>query len=673
MSEKLFFNGVNGVTGGYAQVPLTGKQLADHILNLESDTDNLFELKQKLKEDIRLKTAVIQQTFFAAGLATDLQKEPSARAPWLRELITDLQLLPISALEYMLDTKGVVRKSHKKLLEALAPLGSACVPLADMEKSLALLYDLGTKTWFPLVQALQACLSDLISAADVPWGGLLQALYEWMNVVQMHVAHLGVVAGVDPSDLAEAGWGVIFFAKDKRLAQLKQALKPLLDLRRTQATAGGEDIFRVYEGKDGYRPQDTTKEFLARQGADPSQPADPEKVPYYLLIVGSPDDIPFRFQYQLDVQYAVGRIDFGDDYQAYANYAQSVVTVEQGGVKLQRKAAFFGVANPDDKATQLSVNHLVDPLYKKLTQTFPEWELCEISSTAATKARLLELLKADQAPAFLFSASHGMEFPQDDPKGRQVRHQGALLCQDWAGPQAERGEIPADYYLSADDFDAEPAAEFNLLGMIAFFFACFGAGTPQYDEFSKQAFKERREVITEKPFVAALPQAMLSLSSGGALAVVGHIERVWGASFFSADSGEQSAVFESTLTKLLNGHPLGEAMDYFNVRYAALSTQLSVTLEDIDFGRLYDPYDVAMLWTENNDARGYVILGDPAVRLPVAREGDAVSARPTIDATLLDIKLSSAPDRPPEIPVSEWDQTPESVKVYIQDLLKRFT
>jgi hypothetical protein len=171
----------------------------------------------------------------------------------------------------------------------------------------------------------------------------------------------------------------------------------------------------------------------------------------------------------------------------------------------------------------------------------------------------------------------------------------------------------------------------NLQGMITFFFACYSAGTPRYDEYYKQAFKEEGKVIVEHPFIADLPKAMLSLQQGGALAVVGHVERAWGTSFLGGEASrsrgsksrksEYVAVFESAIERLLKGHPIGSAMDYFNARYAALSTELTVVYDSpID----PDPYELAGLWTANNDARGYIVVGDPAVRLRAARmEGNA--------------------------------------------------
>jgi hypothetical protein len=458
--------------------------------------------------------------------------------------------------------------------------------------------------------------------------------------------HLGLEPHLDARNLAQTGWGILFaYADREQVEAIKEALAPLLKLRREQAG----QYYREFTGSDSYRAGETKEAFFQRHkvGAGFANPAR-NNMPYYLLIVADPVTIPYDFQYQLDVQYAVGRIHF-DDLNQYDTYARSIVEAETGTPTLSPTAAFFGTKNQDDRATQLSADMLVTPLAQSIQQAnsseFQDaWQIDTYLAEQTYKSSLQQVLGGEKTPALLFTASHGMDFPSGHALQRY--HQGALLCQDWPGPdewearKKTKDEIlPQDYYFAGDDLTRSS----RLWGTIAFFFACFGGGTPEMDEYFRRTNDDRKQVAPA-PFISRLPQAMLGHPGGGALAVVGHVERAWGISFLLDDMRTSSiGTFDVALRQVMRGFPVGNAMESFNLRYAEIASDLLKVAEDVSFGKKIPSSQIASKWTARNDARGYAIIGDPAVRLsyatppqqqPTAESTGSTADRPTADRLL---------------------------------------
>lgn len=426
-------------------------------------------------------------------------------------------------------------------------------------------------------------------------------------------ACFGTIGDVDPNDLSQAGWGVLFGPSvDQRI---KDALRPLLDRRKAQTA--DEKLFRVFDGPTGFLPGDTAQTWLTRQGVR-LDVVDPQLgVPFFILIVAAPEEISFEFQYVLDLYWAVGRLWFptADEFRQYAD---SVVRYEtMPAPATTRQTAVFATCHDGDGATRAFSAQVASPLVNGAGPIAPLGQrqkfalrpfLGESASGAATKDTLGNIFKGSIAggpPALLFSGSHGISFPAGDP--RQEASQGALICQDWEGG----GSIGPNDCFDASDLSSNAKVH----GMIHILFACYGAGWPRYDNF-KRLDVAPKEIATG-PMIGRLPQALLAHPNGGALAVLGHVDRAWAYSFQSDKGSPQTQGFRDVMARLMRGDRLGQATDQFNLRWAALSTELAEMLNQMNLGLQLSPPRLGNQWVARDDARNYIVFGDPAVRLRV--------------------------------------------------------
>jgi hypothetical protein len=428
------------------------------------------------------------------------------------------------------------------------------------------------------------------------------------------------------TDLDQRGWGVIFAAKAGASPGERGALLPLLEHRWQQAAGN----YREFIGGDGYRAGESAREFLERHGIG-FRSLDPAQMPYYLLIVGDPQTIPFEFQYDLSLQFAVGRIQF-ETLAEYNQYARSVVFSEtlheNGSFSLPKRLVIFGPAHEGDPATKMGLEKLSKPLLEALTKNQPDWRIDALLVEEAKRERLGHLLGGGETPAVFFFSGHAINFPDGAPD--QFSKTGSLVCQDYPGPRwfddKTHKFLAREFYFSAED-----VGEAGLLGMMAFLFGASTAGSPQMDNFPRET-RHAAVQIAPKAFLSRLPQRLLSDVHGGALAVIGHVERAWIYSFVTK-AGSDVEIYEGVLGRLMRGYTAGLAMQAILQRYTILAALLSeILFAEAMTGKAVDPLEFKRRRDQAIDARNYILIGDPAVRLPLgsALAGEAKVERPIL-------------------------------------------
>ena len=413
-------------------------------------------------------------------------------------------------------------------------------------------------------------------------------------------------AHVDPHNLAQAGWGVIYPPRGKE--RLSDHLKVLT---RWRSTLMGREVW-----EDFIRHGEKATALLERHGESPGT-IEPSKVPFYLLLVGSPEEISFEFQFHLSMNHAVGRVWFPDP-EGYRGYCEAVVAAERSGVAKNRTVSLFAVSS--DHATRAISDRLVPSVRRLVSQRFREWKLEVLDGDLPTKTQLAARVGGGQTPAILLASTHGRRTRNKD---RELV-QGSLCCV----PESGCASPPTPSLFGACDLEERPPKDLH--GLVTFMFACNSVGTPVLDHFPhtgedlppEAALHTPPVVISDRPLLARLPVTMLRQ---GALAVVGHVDRAWSTSFvWAREYGGLGTLYslEDSLYRLLRGDRLGHALRPLSRRYSQLASRLAQLFDLHRIGGQPNLADLGFYWTAVNDARNFVIQGDPAIYLLGQRPRD---------------------------------------------------
>jgi len=441
--------------------------------------------------------------------------------------------------------------------------------------------------------------------------------------------------GVDPNLLPRQRWGVIAPQGREGDAML-EAIAPLLQLREAEQGAPVTK-YRVAADMDAARAVDWKNDIYRSEKV-----AEAER-PRYLLILGELDKVALELQHALANGSYVGRLAFTDaagepELAQYEAYARKVVAFA-GKLSLQATAdALFYTANDGTSATAAARLQLVGPCLERLAlgrsgSSSPAGQVREINAESGSAAELLAGAGSAR-PSVLLSVSHGLGAPRGGWSSGELqrRRQGALS-------------------LGREVLEAEALRKGPFLpGGMWFCLACFSAGTPAESAFyvwlaalaKQEAYDGRLDAVLKslpgqggRPFVAALPQAAL-VNPDGPLAVIGHMDLAWTHGFTDANNPARSRASRilSTLEVLLEGARAGVALDVLRHAYRETNDELTKSYQVEADAKVFnrpnpiDPKGRANLWMLRNDLRGYVLLGDPAVNLPLSGSAAGVKLEP---------------------------------------------
>ena len=443
--------------------------------------------------------------------------------------------------------------------------------------------------------------------------------------------------GGDPNSLRDQGWGVIApaGADGDRLLALA---RPLIE-KRAADQDGEVPVYRVPPDMSAAQ----SAAWIDRRLVGNAMHA---AIPGYLLVLGGPEQVSFELQQALAGAFSVGRVGFdaeagyGAGFEAgYEAYVDKLLRSERAPAKAQAPAkarAIYFTARDGTPATELGRRRLVQPCLADAEEEraagrfAAEIEAIDDEDPARSVDRLLA---AAATPGVLFTCSHGAGAP---PQG-------------WSSPDRRRALQGALCLGRGQRLDAQLVTRAAFLpGGVWLMFACFGAGTPRHSAYHPwlarlqqhgEYDQELASVLAslpgehEPPFIAALAQAALA-NPGGPLAIIGHLDLAWSYGFQDIDKmsrGERHRRFHELMAQLVKGTRVGLALSgsLMRARNQIQAELVIAAAAEASSGQelLEQRARLGHRWMVLQDLGGYLVLGDPAARLAVARRsrGSSIS------------------------------------------------
>lgn len=421
--------------------------------------------------------------------------------------------------------------------------------------------------------------------------------------------------GKDPQSLPYQRWGIVA-PKGDRGARLLDLIRPLIERRARQQEDKEVRIERV----DPVLSMDEAMDWKRRNWNLTS--SDARSLPRYQLILGDLHEVPLSVQQALALDGFTGRLAFDAD-EDYRAYAEKVLRWEDDPAPTEQGDAILFTADDGSASTVTGHELLVKPNLAKLqrAQTLGHLKAASVlegGGRGTDAGRLLDMVQHSHRPTVLFSLSHGDGAPVGGwPAGEQAKAlQGAMRF----GPGRR---------LAAEDLPDKPF----LPGGIWFMFACYGAGTPEqcaYTPWLQHIFsapeaqwhvarlQEALPKPGERPFVAALPKRLLA-AEHGPLAFLGHVDLAWSYSFEELDQGgfSRAGRFLGALRSLIEGERVGVALHELLRGGQDLSEHLAYLREKQGAADATQAETIAHIALAKEDLRSYILLGDPAARLPI--------------------------------------------------------